>query len=160
MSEHLRLLCLGLRNYRAVRVLVLSSVHYQKHLQWASEHLNWTIGKWKDVNWCDKSCFFAHHVDSQVCALCLPGDVTRMHHGGKKANGGSVMLRAVFCWESLGHGIHMDAILTCTTCLNIIADQAHLNSTTGLFQQTVCPVTLQKWLGNGWMNLLEFKVLT
>lgn len=33
------------------------------------------------------------------------------------------MLWAMFCWETLGPGIHVNDILPCTSYLNIIADQ-------------------------------------
>ena len=46
--------------------------------------------------------------------------------GRRQASGGSVMLWAMFCWETLGPAIHVDVTLTCTTYLCIVAD--HLNS--------------------------------
>ncbi|MCJ8749228.1 hypothetical protein PDJAM_G00173930 [Pangasius djambal] len=35
------------------------------------------------------------------------------------------MLWAMFCWETLGPGIHVDVTSTCTTYLNIVADRVH-----------------------------------
>ena len=45
--------------------------------------------------------------------------------GRRQAGGGSVMLLAVFCWESLGPAIHVDVTLKCTTHLMIVADHVH-----------------------------------
>ena len=58
----------------------------------------------------------------QVCAQCLPEDGTV---GRRQASGGSVMLWAMFCWETLGPGIHVDVNLTLSTYLNIVVDQVH-----------------------------------
>ncbi len=35
------------------------------------------------------------------------------------------MLLAMFCWETLGPGIHVDVSLTCTTYLNIVTYYMH-----------------------------------
>ena len=40
--------------------------------------------------------------------------------GRRQADRGSVILWAMFCWETLGPGFHVDVTLTCTTCLNIL----------------------------------------
>ncbi|KAK3511175.1 hypothetical protein QTP70_032220, partial [Hemibagrus guttatus] len=46
--------------------------------------------------------------------------------GRRQASRGSVMLWAVFCWETLGPAIiHVDVTLTCTTYLSIAADHVH-----------------------------------
>ena len=52
-------------------------------------------------------------------------DGTRMHFGKTTSGGGSVMLQARFCWETLGSAIHVDVNLTRVTYLNIVADQVH-----------------------------------
>ncbi len=36
------------------------------------------------------------------------------------------MLWAMFCWETMGPGIHVDVILTHTTYLKTVADHVHL----------------------------------
>ena len=62
-------------------------------------------------------------------------------HYGKKAGGGSMMLCAMFCWETWGPGIDVDVTLTPNTYLNIVADQVHpfmakvFPDGSGLFQQ-------------------------
>ncbi len=46
--------------------------------------------------------------------------------GIRQASGDSVMLLALFCWETLGPGIHVDVTLTHTTYhLKIVADHIH-----------------------------------
>lgn len=42
-----------------------------------------------------------------------------------EARGGSVTVLAMFCWETLGPGIHVDVILSRITYQNIVADQVH-----------------------------------
>lgn len=58
---------------------------------------------------------------------CLPEEV--MAPGGtmktRQAGGDSVMLWAMFCWGTLGPGIHVDITLPRTTYLNIVGDQVH-----------------------------------
>ena len=65
--------------------------------------------------------------------------------GRKQAGGGSVMLWAMFCCETLGPGINVNVTLTRTTYLNIVADQVHpfmatvFSNGSGLFQQDNTP---------------------
>lgn len=52
MSEytvHLTLLSMGLCSCRAGKVLMLTPVDHQKQLQWAHEHLKWTMEQQKKV---------------------------------------------------------------------------------------------------------------
>ncbi|MCI4382883.1 hypothetical protein PGIGA_G00019780 [Pangasianodon gigas] len=59
----------------------------------------------------------------------------------------------MFCWETLSPGIHVDVTLTCTTYLNIVADQVHPFMATvfpngrGLFQYAPCHTAkiVQEW---------------
>ena len=72
----------------------------------------------------------------------------------------------MFCCETLGPGIHVDVTLTCTTYLNIVADQVHPFMATvfpdgsGLFQQDNAPChttkIVQEWFEE---HDKEFKVL-
>ncbi|MCI4379860.1 hypothetical protein PGIGA_G00233280, partial [Pangasianodon gigas] len=113
--------------------------------------------QWKKVAWSDKSHFLLHHVEGRVCVHRLPGE--EMAPGctmeRTQAGGGSVMLWAMFCWETLGPGIHVDAILTHTTYLNIVADQVQpfmatvFPNRSDLFRQDNAPChtvkTVQEW---------------
>ncbi|KAK3524459.1 hypothetical protein QTP70_029308, partial [Hemibagrus guttatus] len=75
--------------------------------------------------------------------------------GRRQAGGGSVMLWAMFCWETLGPAIHVDVTLTSTTYLSIVADHVHpfmetmLSDGCGLFQQDIAPChkakMVQEW---------------
>ncbi|MCI4384032.1 hypothetical protein PGIGA_G00033660 [Pangasianodon gigas] len=134
-SEVLRM---GLCSHRPVRVPMLTSVHCQKCLQWTGEHQNWTTKQWKKVAWSDKSHFLLHHVEGWGRVHRLPGEemAPACTMGRTQAGGGSVMLWAMFCWETLGPGIHVDAILTQTTYLNIegtsVTSRILLNCIVGL----------------------------
>lgn len=64
-----------------------------------NEYEDWTMKQWKKEEWSDESLFFLHHVqDNQIYVHCF--------------------------WYS-EYGIHVDVPLTCTTYLNITADQVH-----------------------------------
>ena len=123
--------------------------------------------RWKKVAWSEESRFLLHHVDGRVRVRRLPGEemVPGCIMGRRQAGGGSVMLWTMFCWETLGPGIHVDVTLTRTTYLNIVADQVHPFMATvfpdgsGLFQQDNAPI-LQKLFRNGLRSMTEFKVLT
>ncbi|KAK3549732.1 hypothetical protein QTP86_007743 [Hemibagrus guttatus] len=90
-----------------------------------------------------------------------------MHYGKEAIGGGSVMLWAMFCWETLGPAIHVDASLTRTTYLSIAADHVHPFMETlfpdgcGLFQQDNAPChkanMVQEWFDE---HNNEFEVLT
>ena len=156
-TVHHSLLCMGLHSCRPVRVSMLTPVHRRKHQQWAREHQNWTTEQWKKVAWSDESRFLLHHVDGQVCVHHLPGEhmAPGCTMGRRQAGGGSVMLWAMFCWETLGPAIHVDVTLTRTTYLSIVADHVHPFMETvfpdgcGLFQQDNAPCHKTKWFRNG-----------
>ncbi|MCJ8748985.1 hypothetical protein PDJAM_G00170790 [Pangasius djambal] len=95
------------------------------HLQWTGEHQNWTMEQWKKVAWSDESRFLLHHVDGRVRVRRLPGEETApgCTMGRRRAGGGSVMVWAMFFWETSGPGVHVDVTVTRTTYLNTAADQ-------------------------------------
>ena len=61
--------------------------------------------------------FFLDHVDGRVCVRRLPGEVMvpGCTVGRRQASGGSVVLWAMFCWETLGPAIHVDVNLAHVT---------------------------------------------
>ena len=72
------------------------------------------------------------------------------------------MLWAMFCWETLGLAIHVDANLTRVTYLNIVAyHQVHLFMAmafpdgSGLFSRIMRPATLHTLFGNGLRNMMK-----
>ena len=87
--------------------------------------------------------------------------------GRSPAGGGSVMLWAMFTWESLGPAIHVDVTSTRTTYLSIVADHVHpfmdaiFPDGRGLFQQDNAPChkakMVQDWFEE---HSSEFEVLT
>ncbi|MCI4385481.1 hypothetical protein PGIGA_G00050990 [Pangasianodon gigas] len=88
-------------------------------------HVSFRTGPWKKVAWSDESRFLLHHLDSRVCVHRLPGEemAPGCTMGRRQAGGGSVMLYAMFCWETSGPGLHVDVTLTRTTYQNIVADR-------------------------------------
>ena len=104
---------------------MITPVHHRKRLQWAHERRNWTLEQWKKVAWSDESRFLLDHEDGRVHVCHLPGEVMApgCTVGRRQTGGGSVMLWAMFCSETLGLAIHVDVKLTHVTYLNIIADQ-------------------------------------
>ena len=63
-------------------------------------------------------------MDGRVRVRHLPGEVMApgCTVGRRQAGGGSVMLWAMLCWETLSPAIHVDINLTLVTYLNIVAD--------------------------------------
>jgi len=120
-TVHCTLLRMGLRSRRQVRVPMITPVHRRKCLQWAREHQNWTLEQWKKVAWSDESHFLLDHVDGRVRVCRLPGEVMApgCTVGRRQAGGGSVMLWAMFCWETLGPAIHVDVKDHCSDKWNI-----------------------------------------
>ena len=126
-TVHRTLLHMGLRSCRPVSVPMMTPVHYRKRLQWAHERRNWTLEQWKKVAWSDESRFLLDHVDGHVRVRRLPGEMMApgCTVGRRQAGGGSVMLWAMFCWETLGPAIRVDINLTRVTYLNIVVHQIH-----------------------------------
>ena len=107
---------------------------------------SWTLEQWKKVVWSDESRFLLDHVDGRIRVRRLPGEVMAPECTVRRrqVGGESVMLWAMFCWETLGLAIHVDVNLTRVTSLNI-ADQVHpfmamvFPDGSGLFQQDNAP---------------------
>lgn len=168
-TVHRSLLRLGLRSRRSVRVPMLTPVHCPTRQEWVDEHQNWTMEQWKKVAWSGESCFLLHQVDGQVCVRRLPVEHTApgCTTEKKQADGGSLMLWAMFCWETLGPAVHVDVTLTHTTYLSIVADhvspfmEAVFPDGSGFFQQDDVSChkakTVQEWFEE---HNNEFKVLT
>ena len=101
--------------------------------------------------------FFLHYVDGRVCTCCLPGEAMAPEciMGRWQVGRASVMLWAMFCWQTLNPSIHVHVTLTHATYLNIVADQVHpfmatvFPDGTGLFQQDNVPChtvkIVQEW---------------
>ncbi|KAK3523760.1 hypothetical protein QTP70_009232 [Hemibagrus guttatus] len=148
---------------RTVKVPMLIPVHRQKRQQSAYEYQNWTTVQWKKVAWSDESRFLLHHVDGRVRVRRLPGKhmAPGCTMGRRRAGGGSVMLWAMFCWETLCPAVHVDVTLTRSTYLSIAADHAHSFMETlfpdgcGLFQQDNAPCHKAK-MGQEWFEVLTW----
>ena len=92
-------------------------------------------------------------MDGRVRVRRLPGEVMApgCTVGRRQAGGWSVILWAMFCWETLGPAIHVEVNLTC------VADQVHpfmamvFPDGSGLFQRDNAPMhkarSMQKWFG-------------
>ena len=84
------------------RVPILDPVHRQ-------------MGERVSGQWSSSSLL--HYVDGPVHERHIPWEemAPGCTMGRRQASGGSVMLWAMFCWETLGPGIHVDVTLTRTT---------------------------------------------
>ena len=83
----------------------------------------------------------------------------------RQASGGSMMLWAMFCWETLGPAFHVDVTLTCNTYLSIAADHVHPFMETvfpdgcGLFQPDNVPCKKAKMVQEWFVeHSIEFEV--
>lgn len=92
--------------------------------KWACDHQNWTTEQQKKLAWSDESRFLLRHVAGRVCVGHLLGEHLGpgCTMGQREATGGSVMLWAMFCWESLGLALHVDATLLGPNYLSTAAD--------------------------------------
>lgn len=81
----------------------------------------------------------------------------KMHYGGKPAE--RVMLRALFCGGTLGSGIYVDVILTCSTYQLIIvaapfmATVVFIGSENVLQDNVPCNTTKISGCGACWTNM-------
>lgn len=97
----------------AVKKPLLRPVNKQKRLEFAQEHVGWTIDKWKSVLWTDESKFelFGTHrrqyvrrkVNERYKSECITPNVK---HGG-----GSLMVWGCFSHAGVGQLIKIEGIL-------------------------------------------------
>lgn len=130
--------------------------------------------QWKKVAWSDEWRF---RQDGWPGACVLLEMARGCSVGRRNISESSVMLWAMFCWETLDPGIHVDVTLTRTTWLKIVADHIRLfmalvfPDSSGLFQQDNAPASVQgvnvdskfprsqsNWASmrcTGWTNLIH-----
>ncbi|CAN9501504.1 unnamed protein product [Ophioblennius macclurei] len=169
-TVHRSLLRLGLRYHKPARVSILTLDSSRKRLQWAQQHRDWTPERWRRVVWSGESSFFLYHVDGKVRVRRLPGE--HLAPGcaadrGCEEGAGSLMLWAMFCWDTLGPALHVDSGLDPQSYLDIVADHVHpfmgvmFPEGGGLFQQDNAPCyvadSVQRWFEE---HDQEFTVLT
>ena len=136
-----------LRSKYPTHVPLLTKCHRQLRLRWAREHRDWTIDQWKRVSWSDESRFAILHADGRIRIHCLPGErlLSQCITGHTKASGGCIMLCGTFSWASLEPVVVLEQTLNAMECLNIIANQLHLDmvpvfpTENGKFQQKNVP---------------------
>ena len=72
-----------------------------------------------------KHVFFTSH--GMAGCMCVTYHMAPGYAMGRgQAAGGSVMLWAMFYWETLGPAVHLDVTYTPTTYLSIVTDHVHL----------------------------------
>lgn len=118
-TVHRSLLRMGLRRRKTLKRPTQIPVHHQNRIQWAREHQNWTVEQWKKVAWSGESRFLLQHVDGQVFVRRLTGKEV---DPGCSVEASVVTLWAIFCWETLGPGVHLDLTLTGRP-LSIVTEQ-------------------------------------
>ena len=83
-----------------------------------------------------------------MAGRCLPGEhmAPECTMGRRQAGGGSVMLWAMLCWETLGPAIHMDVSLKLTTHLYTLSWKRNSLMAVTSFSRIMCRATKQKLL--------------
>ncbi|CAN9514124.1 unnamed protein product [Ophioblennius macclurei] len=165
-TVHRALLRMGLRSRRSVALPALTPAHWHKRLQWAREHRGWSAVDWKKVAWSGASRFLLQRADGSVrvrreCAQDIapaPCTVER-----RRADEDSVMLWAMFSWETLGCCVCLGDGATPAAYFNVVADHVHTFMSAvfpdggGIFQQDAAPCpTVRDWFDE---HADEFKVL-
>ncbi|KAK3533885.1 hypothetical protein QTP70_033007 [Hemibagrus guttatus] len=150
-TVHHNLLRMGLHSRRPVRVPKLTPVHCKST---NNGHVSIRTGPRRNGR---RRPGLMNHVAGRVCVHLLPGKhmAPACTMGRRRAGGGSLMLWAMFCWETLGPAIHGDVTLTRSTYLSIVTDHVHPFMETvfpdgcGLFQQDNAPChkaeMVQEW---------------
>lgn len=113
-TAYRRLAEIGLRSYRPVVRIPLTSQHKRRREDWCRERAHWTIEAWRNVLWTDESRFTLDFHDGRVRVHRLPNErfapCCIAEHD--RYGGGSVMV-----WAGIWHG-GRTALITISGTLN------------------------------------------
>lgn len=113
----------SLHSRRPARVPMLNPVHHQKAPTVAYKRQNSTTDQQNNVAWYVESHYLLHlQYGRCVCVIYL---VNTRQQDALCEGGGSVILWAMFWWETLGPAIHVNVTLTRTTNQVIVEDHVH-----------------------------------
>lgn len=153
-------------SYWAARKPFISKINQTKRLNWAKEHLNWTIEQWKQVLWTDESpyCFSSKAKkkvwrghNERYIVKCLQGTVKHDH---------MINVWGGFCFSGVGEIVQIHGIMDQYLYLQILQNDMQLsadvlfNRKNWIFQQDNDPKhtanTVKEYLKNQNIELLEW----
>ena len=94
----------GLKSYVKPKKPNMSEKNRKARLDWALDHVNWTIDDWKRVVWTDETKINRFGSDGKTYTWKVPGELLKRKHvkGTVKHGGGCLMVWSCITWYSPG----------------------------------------------------------
>lgn len=107
----------GLVSFVKPKKPLLTAKHKKDRLQWAYDHISWTLDDWKRVVWSDETRINRFGSDGKAYAWKMPGEPLQSQHVREtvKHGGGCIMVWSCITWYGPGYivdvGHNMDKFI-------------------------------------------------
>ncbi|EIE85840.1 hypothetical protein RO3G_10550 [Rhizopus delemar RA 99-880] len=114
----------GLTSFVKPQKPLLSEVNRRKRLDWALNHVDWTIEHWKRVIWSDETKVNRFGSDGKVYSWKQPNEKLKRRHVTQtvKHGGGSLMVWSCISWYGVGYIVDVGKNMDKSVYLSVLQD--------------------------------------
>ncbi|KAG1608879.1 hypothetical protein G6F45_013500 [Rhizopus arrhizus] len=126
----------GLTSFVKPQKPLLSEVNRRKRLDWALNHVDWTIEDWKRVIWSDETKVNRFGSDGKLYAWKQPNEKLKRRHVKQtvKHGGGSLMVWSCISWYGVGYIVDVGKNMDKNVYLSVLQDDL-VKSMTGYCEE-------------------------
>ncbi|KAG1490974.1 hypothetical protein G6F53_013169 [Rhizopus delemar] len=126
----------GLTSFVKPQKPLLSEVNRRKRLDWALNHVDWTIEDWKRVIWSDETKVNRFGSDGKVYAWKQPNEKLKRRYVKQtvKHGGGSLMVWSCISWYGVGYIVDVGKNMDKNVYLSVLQDDL-VKSMTGYCEE-------------------------
>ncbi|KAG1536131.1 hypothetical protein G6F49_013039 [Rhizopus delemar] len=114
----------GLVSFVRPKKPLINERNRKRRLQWARQHIDWTVNDWMNVIWSDETKINRFGSDGKSYAWKVPGQPLKKHHVREtvKHGGGSIMVWSCISWYGPGYIVDVGKNMTKDAYLEVLQD--------------------------------------